>query len=319
MLQTRSDRLQLLIHLLHVKSLFLCLLFLFKRQLRNISHHPNLLSTSKVVTESNKLEKSAPISQYPLQSTMDYGGTKQANQMNPLFNYESFLLLRLMRQLIQLRQLKQILVRWGSTWRVTFKCCCLLHRRWGKRLSLHGGWTWYREDANQFQWASKYYHKDMVSHKPFCLRNFFVCRRISLLAFVMVNCRAKGENSVSLSLHSPRYSLSASPRIVRSTNALALRRWVLKRPLMEVTNPSPAPSVGRLGQAIGNSDFPAWFVSLSLKLRSVSGTAAGKLGSFWVCPLSLNFLPYTKTEYKKLNMKRGQTGSREKTSNHTVP
>lgn len=38
----------------------------------------------------------------------------------------------------------EILVRWSSTWRVTFKCCCGLPWRWGKRLSLLRGWTWYR-------------------------------------------------------------------------------------------------------------------------------------------------------------------------------
>lgn len=130
------------------------------------------------------------------------------------------------------------------------------------------------------------------SGKPFCPldRNFFVCRLISLLAFVMVSCRAKGENSASLSLHSPWKSFSASPLIVRSTNALALRRWVLKRPLMEVTNPSPAPSVGRLSQFGYWSDCTARPSSLSLKLRSLSGTLA-TLGSRWPCALSLNFLP----------------------------
>lgn len=137
-------------------------------------------------------------------------------------------------------------------------------------------------------------NKQKKYHKPFWPldRNFFVCRLISLLAFVIVNCRAKGENSTSLSLHSPWNSLSPSPLIVRSTNALALRRWVLKRPLIEVTNPSPAPSVGRLGQVIGRSDFPSWLASLSLKLSS-SGTPV-IVGSFWLFALSLNFLPYTK-------------------------
>jgi len=108
----------------------------------------------------------------------------------------------------------------------------------------------------------------------------------------MVSCLAKGENSVSLSLQSFWKSFSASPLIVRNTNALALRRWVLKSPLMEVTNPSPAPSLGRLIQEIGCwSDFPAWPPSLSLKFRSLSGTPV-PLDSLWLCTLSLNFLPY---------------------------
>lgn len=127
------------------------------------------------------------------------------------------------------------------------------------------------------------------THWPFLERNFLVCRLISFLAFVMVSCRANGENSASLSLHSPVKSFS-SPLMVRSTNAFALRRWVLNRPLMEVTNPSPAPSFGRLRKVIGyRSGFPDW--SLSLKLRSLSGTAVA-VGSFWVLALSLNFLPY---------------------------
>lgn len=145
-------------------------------------------------------------------------------------------------------------------------------------------------------------------NKPFCPleRNFFVCRLISLLAFVIVSCLAKGGKSASLSLQSPWKSFSASPLIVRSTNALALRRWVLKRPLMEVTNPSPAPSCGRLSQEIGYwSDFPVWPPSLSLKLRSLSGTPL-PLGSIWLCALSLNFLPY------KINGKTDNGYQREK-------
>lgn len=125
-----------------------------------------------------------------------------------------------------------------------------------------------------------------VTNKPFCPleRNFLVCLLISFLALVIVSCRAKGEKSISLSLQSPWKSFSASPLIVRSTNAFALRRWVLNSPLMDVTNPSPAPSLGRLGQDGGYwSDFPAW-PSLSLKIRSISGTPA---------PVGLlNFRPY---------------------------
>lgn len=78
-----------------------------------------------------------------------------------------------------------------------------------------------------------------------------MCRLMSLLAFVIVNCRAKGENSTSLSLHSPWKSFSASPLIVLKTNALALRLWVLKSPRIEVTNPSPAPSLCRLNHVTG--------------------------------------------------------------------
>lgn len=130
-------------------------------------------------------------------------------------------------------------------------------------------------------------------HKPFwpLERNFFVCLLINLFALVMVNCLANGENSASLSLQSPVTSFSASPLIVRRTKALAFRLWELKSPLTEVTNPSPAPSVGRLnGYGL---DFPAEPPSLSLKLRSISGTVA-LLTSFWLCALSLNFFPCRK-------------------------
>lgn len=133
-------------------------------------------------------------------------------------------------------------------------------------------------------------------------RNFFVCLLISLLAFVMVRCLAKGEYSISLSLHSTWNSLSASPLIVRKTKALALRRWELNNPLMDVTKPSPAPSLCRLSQLAGNwSDFPAWPPSLSLKLRSLSGTPA-TMASLWLWALSLNFLPYAmeKAEISRL-------------------
>lgn len=124
------------------------------------------------------------------------------------------------------------------------------------------------------------------SNQPFwpLERNFLVCRLMSFLALVIVSCLAKGEKSASLSLHSPWKSFSASPLIVRSTKALALCLWVLNRPLMEVTNPSPAPSLGRLRNVMGYwSGFPGW--SLSLKARSISGD------SRWLWALSLNFLP----------------------------
>lgn len=108
----------------------------------------------------------------------------------------------------------------------------------------------------------------------------------------MVSCRAKGENSTSLSLQSPWKSWSSSPRIVRSTKALAFFRWELNNPLMDVTNPSPAPSLGRFINDTGSwSPFPAWPPSLSLRLRSVSGIIAWV--SFWLCDFPLNFLPYT--------------------------
>lgn len=144
-------------------------------------------------------------------------------------------------------------------------------------------------------------------NKPFCPleRNFLVCRLISLFAFVIVSCLAKGENSASLSLQSPWKSFSASPLMVLRTKAFALRRWVLKRPLMEVTNPSPAPSLGRLRKVIGYwSDLPAC-PSLSLKLSSLSGTPA-PLGSLWLCALSLNFLPYKSKGEDELNKKKGK-------------
>lgn len=137
----------------------------------------------------------------------------------------------------------------------------------------------------------------MEEDKPFCPLewNFWVCRLISFLAFIIVSCLAKGEISTSFSLQSPWVSFSPSPFIVLSTNFFALRRWVLNIPLTDVTNPSPAPSVGRLGQVGGYlSGFPAW-PSLSLKWRSISGTLA-PLGWFW--PLSLNFFPYTIHENK---------------------
>lgn len=62
-------------------------------------------------------------------------------------------------------------------------------------------------------------------HQPFppIGRNFFVCRLISFLAFVMVSCLAKGEKSASPSLQSACKS-SSSPLIVRSTKALAFLR-----------------------------------------------------------------------------------------------
>lgn len=152
--------------------------------------------------------------------------------------------------------------------------------------------------------TKNYRKKKKKSNRPFCLvRNFFVCRLISFLAFVMVSCLAKGEKSASLSLHSPWKSFSASPLIVRSTNALAFRRWVLNSPLMEVTNPSPAPSVGRLRNVIGYwSGFPGWPCSLSLKFRSLSGTAVPP-GSCWLCALSLNFLPYKIGDNKNVSSK----------------
>lgn len=78
--------------------------------------------------------------------------------------------------------------------------------------------------------------------------------------------------------------------MVRSTNFLAFRRWVLNKPLIEVTKPSPAPSAGRLGKATGNwSDFPVWPPSLSLRLRS--SRMPGPVISLWLCALSLNFFP----------------------------
>jgi len=108
---------------------------------------------------------------------------------------------------------------------------------------------------------------------------------MSLLAFVIVNCRAKGENSTSLSLQSPWKSFSASPLIVLKTNALALRLWVLKSPRIEVTNPSPAPSLWRLNHVTCCwSGFPVW--SLSLRFRSLS------VDSRLLCDLSLNFFPW---------------------------
>lgn len=148
-----------------------------------------------------------------------------------------------------------------------------------------------KKSLKKMWWGDWSFLKSEQVHKPFLERNFFVWRLISLLAFVIVSCLANGENSTSLSLQSPWKSFSASPLMVRRTNALALRRWVLKRPLMEVTNPSPAPSLGRLRKVIGCwSGCPGW-PSLSLKLRSLSGTP-DPLGSLWLLALSLNFLPY---------------------------
>lgn len=75
------------------------------------------------------------------------------------------------------------------------------------------------------------------------LDNFFVCRLISFFVFVIVNCRANGENSISFSLRSPWKSCSASPFIVFKTNAIAFFRCELNNPLTEVAKPSPAPSL----------------------------------------------------------------------------
>jgi hypothetical protein len=79
--------------------------------------------------------------------------------------------------------------------------------------------------------------------------NFFVCRRISFFVFVIVNCRANGENSISFSLRSPWKSCSASPFMVFKTNAIAFFRCELNKPLTEVAKPSPAPSLGFLRNA----------------------------------------------------------------------
>jgi len=131
-------------------------------------------------------------------------------------------------------------------------------------------------------------------YKPLCLldRNFFVCRCIILLALVMVSCLANGENSTSLSLHSPWNSFSASPPMVRLTNAFAFFRWELNKPLMDVTKPSPARSLGFFDQDTGKgSYFPGWLPSLSLKFKSLSGEAPSS-ACIWPWTLSLNFLPY---------------------------
>lgn len=120
--------------------------------------------------------------------------------------------------------------------------------------------------------------------------NFFVCRRISFFVFVIVNCRANGENSISFSLRSPWKSWSASPFIVFRTNAIAFFRCELNNPLTEVANPSPAPSLGFLRNAGSWSELPASSSSLSLKLKSLAAIKPA-VGSFWLVDLALNFLP----------------------------
>ena len=123
-------------------------------------------------------------------------------------------------------------------------------------------------------------------------RNFL---RRSFLAFVIVSCLAKGY-SPSLSLPSSWYSLSPSPRIARTTNAFALRRCELNNPLIDVTNPSPAPSPGLFNHdAVNWSGFPWLLPSLSLKLRSFSGTVPSSVSLwFW----ALNFFPCSRTNHQ---------------------
>lgn len=124
-------------------------------------------------------------------------------------------------------------------------------------------------------------------------RNFL---RRSFLAFVIVSCLAKGY-SPSLSLPSSWYSLSPSPRIARTTNAFALRRCELNSPLIDVTNPSPAPSPGLFNHDTGNwSGFPWWLPSLSLKLRSFPGTVPSSVSlRFW----ALNYFPCSRPSHMR--------------------
>jgi hypothetical protein len=123
-------------------------------------------------------------------------------------------------------------------------------------------------------------------------RNFL--RKI-FLAFVIVSCLAKGY-SPSLSLPSSWYSLSPSPLMARTTNAFALRRCELNSPLIDVTNPSPAPSPGLFNHdAVNWSGFPLLLPSLSLKLRSFSGTVPSSVSLwFW----ALNFFPCSRPNHQ---------------------
>jgi hypothetical protein len=64
----------------------------------------------------------------------------------------------------------------------------------------------------------------------------------------------------------------------------------LNKPLTEVANPSPAPSLGFFRNAGSWSELPASSPSLSLKLKSLALIKAAD-GSFWLVDLALNFLP----------------------------
>lgn len=128
--------------------------------------------------------------------------------------------------------------------------------------------------------------------------NFFVCFLISFFVFVIVNCRANGENSISFSLRSPWKSWSPSPFIVFRTKCIAFFFCELNNPFTEVANPSPAPSLGFLRKAGSWSEFPLSSPSLSLKLKSLAAINPA-VGSFWLVDLALNFLPCKKEATSK--------------------
>lgn len=183
------------------------------------------------------------------------------------------------------------------TGRMAFIWCGFDRWRWKWWISLLCSCTWALTIETRLFTIFPFYFYFFTEydrwHEPFFARNFLVWRLMSFL--VMVSCLANGEYSVSLSLQSPLppiWSFSPSPLIVLSTKALALRRWELNNPLIEVTNPSPAPSGGRLGQVIGTwSDLQLGPPpSLSLRFRSVAEMPDTVVSFPWPCNLSLNFL-----------------------------